>query len=157
MSLEVERKWRVRQPPPAMPAGTAIRQGYLAIGIDEVRVRQKGAKLLLTHKKGEGLVRHETEVGLTEEQFRTLWPATEGRRVEKTRHPIAYGDLTIEVDVYEGTLAGLVVAEVEFPSPDAANDFDVPAWFDEELTGAVGWSNARLALDGIPGEPMEGR
>ena len=124
----------------------------MSIGHDEVRLRQSGMRKKLSVKKGSGLIRQETEVEITEEQFATLWPCTEGRRLEKTRYRLAYQGLTIELDVFAGDLSGLMVAEVEFPDRDAADHFQAPTWFGEELTGTAGWSNASLALDGLPGE-----
>jgi adenylate cyclase len=56
----------------------------------------------------------------------------------------------IEVDVYEGALRGLIVAEVEFDDPWGAESFAVPYWFAQELTGQAAYSNQRLALDGLP-------
>ncbi len=156
MSLEIERKWRVATPgdlPTQLPAGTEIKQGYVAIGPDEVRIRQKGAAKKLTFKQGSGLVRREFEVDLSEAQFATLWPATEGRRVEKVRHAVAYEGHTVEVDVFVGGLDGVIVAEVEFADRAAAEAFRPPAWFADELTGREEWSNARLALDGRPRGP----
>ena len=41
----------------------------------------------------------------------------------------------MEVDVYAGSLEGLVVAEVEFPSRDEAEAFVAPHWLGDELTG----------------------
>ena len=59
----------------------------------------------------------EEEIALDPAAFDRLWPLTEGRRVVKTRHAVTVaGGLVIEVDVYSGDLAGLVVAEVEFPT-----------------------------------------
>jgi adenylate cyclase len=63
----------------------------------------------------------EEEMEIDAERFTRLWPLTEGRRLEKTRYLIpGSGDLTIELDVYSGGLRGLMVAEVEFGSEDAA-------------------------------------
>ena len=104
-----------------------IEQGYLAIGSDgEVRLRRKGERLLLTAKRGSGISRDEAEVELDREAFERLWPLTEGRRLQKRRHVIPHGDLRIEVDVYEGELEGLVVAEIEFSSEDEAGPSSRP-------------------------------
>jgi adenylate cyclase len=54
------------------------------------------------------------------ERFMRLWPLTEGRRLEMSYLIPGSGDLTIELDVYSGGLRGLMVAEVEFGSEDAA-------------------------------------
>jgi adenylate cyclase len=97
------------------------------------------------------MVRSESEIELTSEQFDSLWPATEGRRVEKTRRvwPLEGGPAA-EVDVYAGRLDGLVVVEVEFVSASEAEAFVAPAWFGSEVTDDDRFKNRRLALDGRP-------
>jgi CYTH domain-containing protein len=150
--VEVERKFLVPEPPDL--AGTdsdEIEQGYLAIGAEgEVRLRRKGQKLVLTAKRGSGLSREEGEIELDRESFEGLWPLTEGRRLHKRRHLIPDGDLTIELDVYEGDLAGLLVAEIEFASEDQARQFEPPEWIGEEVTGDERYLNETLATQGRP-------
>ncbi len=138
MGTEIERKFAVATPP------------YLAVGEDEVRLRGKGRRYLLTVKQGRGLTRRELEVDIAAEQFEVLWPGTEGRRVEKTRYALPLGELTAEYDVFEGALAGLRLVEVEFPDEGAARAFQPPTWFGRELTGQPGWSNAEMAQHGRP-------
>ena len=60
--------------------------------------------------------------------------------------------LVIELDVFEGTYAGLVLAEVEFPTVEAAEHFTPPAWFGRDVTFSGGYQNSRLstALQPIP-------
>ncbi len=53
--------------------------------------------------------------------------------------------LTAELDVYHGKLDGLVVAEVEFPTEEAANLFEKPAWFGAEVTYDDRFRNKNLA------------
>ena len=48
------------------------------------------------------------------------------------------------------TLAGLVVAEVEFGSERQSRDFRPPAWLGEEVTGDRRYANQSLALGGDP-------
>ena len=154
MSLEIERKWRVATLPEGLADGVALRQGYLATGASgEVRLRDKGGRLLLTVKRGSGLTRTEVEVDIAPEQFAALWPLTAGARVEKHRHALPCGELCIEVDVFEGDLAGLLLAEVEFSDEAAATSFTPPGWFGTELTGRPGWSNGELACSGLPTAP----
>lgn len=153
--MEVERKWLVREPPPdALAAiGDRIDQGYLLVCADggEVRLRRRGARCYLTTKAGRGLVREELEVELTSDQYAVLWPATEGRRVEKVRRVLeAGGGLVIELDEYAGALTGLLTAEVEFPDVDTANEFDVPSWFGRDVTEDDAYRNQRLATRGLP-------
>jgi len=154
-AVEIERKFLVAEVPgdlgrhPAQP----VRQGYLAIepGGSEVRVRRIGDATVLTVKRGAGRTRVEEEVAIDAAAFDRLWPLTEGRRVEKVRHRVPAGDgLVLEVDVYEGALAGLVVAEVEFASETAADAWAPPAWLGPEVTTDERYKNHRLALDGAP-------
>jgi adenylate cyclase len=150
--MEVERKFLVSEPPNL--DGTEsdeIEQGYLAVGSDgEVRLRRKGENLVLTVKRGSGIARDEAEVQLEEADFDVLWPLTEGRRLRKRRHAIPYGDLGIELDVYEGDLEGLLVAEIEFPSADEAGALVPPDWLGEEVTGDERYLNETLATRGRP-------
>ncbi len=152
MSVEIERKWAVGTPPAVEGPGTPLRQGYVTSdGSTEVRLRDKGGRLLLTVKRGRGLKRSEVEIDLDAAQFDALWPLTAGRRIEKVRHKIPDGSLTIELDIFSGELAPLVLAEVEFPGEDEAHAYRPPAWFEGELTGLEGWSNSDLAQKGVPG------
>lgn len=152
--MEIERKFLVTEPPQALreAPSTAIRQGYITTGSDaEVRLRDADGEFTLTVKSGAGIVREEREVTLGRVQFDALWPATTGRRLEKRRYLLAADRLTYEVDVYEGALAGLVIAEVEFPGLDEAREFAPPGWFGAEVTEDAAYTNASLALRGLSG------
>jgi CYTH domain-containing protein/CHAD domain-containing protein len=156
--LEVERKFLVTELPPELDRfpSELISQGYLAIGEGglEVRLRRRGENTTLTVKKGLGRTRREEEIGLAPEQFRRLWPLTEGRRVEKLRHLIPAEDgLTIELDTYTEELDGLATAEVEFDSEAGADGFEPPQWFGPEVTDDPRYRNARLACNGAPPPP----
>ena len=115
-----------------------------------MRLRRKGERLLLTAKRGSGLSRQEAEVEVDRERFARLWPLTEGRRLHKRRHVLMHGDLKIEVDVYQGDLEGLVVAEIEFATEEDARRFRPPAWLGEEVTGDHRYLNETLATEGAP-------
>lgn len=151
---EVERKFRVREigdVPGSLGEGTRLRQAYLALDGDiEVRVRDQGGTHLLGVKGGRGIQRTEVEAGIGPEEFDELWALAPDRRIDKTRHQVAVGDRTAEVDVYAGALDGLVIVEVEFPTRPDADAFVPPPWFGEELTGDPAWSNAALATSGPP-------
>ncbi len=116
-----------------------------------MRLRRAGGELTLTVKRGSGEVREEVEILLGPGQFSRLWALTEGRRLAKTRHFVPLGDrLRAEVDVYAGSLAGLVTAEVEFESRARSRAFRGRRWMGEEVTGDAGYSNQNLALVGDP-------
>jgi adenylate cyclase len=156
MAEEIERKFLVSEPPSWLAdcPSEEIEQGYLAIAEDgdEVRLRRRGDASLLTVKRGHGERREEEEVEIGDEQFEALWPLTDGRRLRKRRHRVEDPAATIEVDVYDDALAGLVTAEVEFPSEELADRFSPPRWLDEELTGDDRYANQRLAVEGRPAD-----
>jgi CYTH domain-containing protein len=126
----------------------SISQGYLSIDSDgtEVRLRTKSGKLTLGVKSGPSRTRVEEEIELDPRVFESLWPLTDGRRIEKRRFVIrTNGDREIELDVYDGALAGLITAEVEFASEREADEFQPPAWVGTEVTGDARYSNQSLA------------
>jgi CYTH domain-containing protein/CHAD domain-containing protein len=155
MPSEIERKFLLEQLPAELERNPAadIEQGYLAVAKDaEVRVRRHGEGFSLTLKRGGGEEREEIEIALDRRRFEALWEATEGSRLTKRRYLVSLGDrLSAEVDVYFGSLAGLRVAEVEFPSREAAASFQPPDWFGREVTGDRRYANQALATGGIPG------
>ena len=157
VTIEIERKFVLSEIPRSDVLGTgeALRQGYVAEEGDvAVRVRITEQAATLTVKAGAGLSRTEVEVAISLDEAEALWPHTEGRRIDKTRHRVAHddlGDRHADVDVYAGPLTGLCTAEVEFESEDDARAFSPPSWFGREVTGEVGWSNSALARHGVPG------
>jgi CYTH domain-containing protein len=125
-----------------------IEQGYLATESAgrQVRLRKTGNATSLTFKVGRNTHREEREIKLSQKQFAALWPGTAGRRLLKVRYEITWKDLLIELDIYRGRHAGLVVAEVEFPNRASCRRFKAPSWFGREVTGEKRYSNVRLAL-----------
>ncbi|MEO8440515.1 MAG: CYTH domain-containing protein [Spartobacteria bacterium] len=149
--LEIERKFLIEKLPRGLKRfpHKEIAQGYLAIARDRahVRLRRAGRVCTLTFKRGPARAREEREIHLTPAQFATLWPATAGSRLTKTRYCVPFRKLTIEIDIYRGSHAGLMVAEVEFPDAATYHSFLPPAWLGDEVTGSSRYSNVRLARD----------
>ena len=154
--MEIERKFLVPSPPAVDHAARSrIEQAYVAIDPTgtEVRIRRRAADTTLTIKGGRGRSREEEELVIDPDRFARLWDLSGGRTVEKTRYELPTNDgLTIELDVYAGDLEGLVTAEVEFPSADAADRFVPPPWFGMEVTDDDAYKNRRLAVDGRPAD-----
>ena len=150
--LERERKWLVTDVPTALPAGTKLRQGYLASTPDiSLRIRDAGKKgCTLTIKSGSGATRTELEWPIERDVFERLWPLTGTERVSKTRYELPSGEHTIELDVFDEQLDGLVFAEVEFPSQEAMDTYAAPAWFGSDVTDDGRYTNAALARHGRP-------
>jgi CYTH domain-containing protein/CHAD domain-containing protein len=159
--MEIERKFLVREPRPDLGgcASDRIEQGYVALDGDavEVRVRRRGGRATLTVKQGSGLARLEEEIALGRARFERLWELTDGRRLEKVRHLVPVDGATVELDVYGGELAGLLVAEVEFDSERDSDAFRPPDWLGAEVTGDERYANRTLACEGWPTAPPEFR
>ncbi len=151
---EFERKYLIRTIPIDLDQypKEEIAQGYVVVAEDgtEVRVRRKELKFYLTIKSGGTGVRAEREIEINQNQFNELWPTTEGRRIEKVRYKIPYKNKTIELDVYRGSLKGLIVAEVEFLNENDYKNFKPPEWFEEEITERSEYKNQNLARYGLP-------
>lgn len=160
---EIERKFLVdkealseEHPKLDQFASVHIAQGYLLSGPEgSARVRQKGDSFFLTVKVKAGedrTERYEVEPKISKETFDEIWPATEGRRVEKVRYHIPLSDMVeiIELDVFEGDLEGRMLAEVEFRSLDEAKAFQPPAWFGQDVTENPAYTNAAIAENGWP-------
>lgn len=148
MGVEIERRFLVLDPPPFdRLGGSSIEQGYLVFGEGggEVRVRKADERCLLTVKRGFGLSRSELEIELNAAQFEALWPETAGRRLVKRRYAISSTGGILELDVYAGSLSGLHVAEIEFPSEEAARNFVPPAWCQHEITDDPRFRNRNIA------------
>jgi CYTH domain-containing protein len=146
---EIERKFLLKGLPDKLNRSRCyvIDQGYLASepAGRQVRLRRKGTVATLTFKVGRGRQREEREIKLSPKQFYALWPGTTGRRLRKVRCEIPLKNLVVEIDIYQGRHAGLVVAEVEFPDRISCRKFKPPAWFGREVTGEKRYSNVRLA------------
>jgi adenylate cyclase len=146
---EIERKFLLKRVPDKLKRSRCyiIEQGYLASESAgrQVRLRKKGDTVSLTFKVGRGSHREEREIRLSRKQFAALWPATAGRRLRKVRCEVPWKNLVIEIDIYHGRHAGLVVAEVEFPDRLSCRKFKPPSWFGREVTGEKRYSNVRLA------------
>jgi len=149
-TYEIERKFLLARLPDKLPSASekSLRQGYIVTGETEVRLRHDGSQATLTCKQGRGLKRREEEINLSEKQFISLWSLTENRRIEKTRYKIPLQDLIIELDVYHGPHAPLVIAEVEFRDEQQSRSFTPPSYFGPEVTHDARYKNQNLALQG---------
>lgn len=119
-------------------------QGYLNTN-PVVRVRREGDAYVLTYKGGGLMAREEYNLPLNEESFNHLISKADGRIIDKTRYFIPLGKYTIELDVFKGELAPLIMAEVEFESIEEANAFVPPAWFVEDVTNNPEYHNSRMS------------
>lgn len=145
--MEIERKYLIHQLPQSLegyPCRT-IAQGYLNTD-PVIRIRRDNDSYELTYKSNGLLARQEYNLPLTEKAYEHLLPKIDGRLIVKKRYmiPLA-GDLTAELDVFEGNLAPLMLVEVEFPSIEAADSFKAPPWFGEDVTYSGEYHNSNLS------------
>lgn len=151
MAQEIERKflvasdgWRAGAEP-----GQRLEQAYLVQeGDRNLRVRiAGGSEARLTFKVGSGMTRGEFEYPIPIDDGRTLLGRGLGARIEKTRYRVPWKGHVWEVDVFEGALAGLIIAEVELGSEDEMPV--LPEWLGREVTDDTAYTNAALARHGL--------
>jgi CYTH domain-containing protein len=148
--IEIERKFLVKTMPDLSHAQKVyIHQGYITHSNDsvEVRLRQKDEQYFITVKSGSGMVRNEHEISIDQQQFETLWPETEGKRIEKHRWTGRLNEQTFELDIFTGDLKSLVLVEVEFSSAKEADNFEPTDWFGREVTADKRYKNKSLAMN----------
>ena len=145
--MEIERKFLPAKPPEHLERFQKhqIEQGYLCTN-PVVRIRRSDDEYYLTYKSRGMLAHEEYNLPLTAEAYAHLKPKADGRIIEKTRYLIPLDDkLTVELDVFAGDLAPLILAEVEFSSEAEANAFVPPAWLGEDVTFNRRYHNSTMS------------
>lgn len=89
-------------------------------------------------------IRHVTTLYLTREEHRAC-AALPGRRLAKRRHRAQSGGLEWGVDLFEGALAGLVLAEREFDSEAELRAAPPPEFAALEVTDDAAFAGGALA------------
>ena len=147
--MEIERKFLVTRLPENLSdyAYHNIEQAYLCTS-PVVRIRREDDSYYLTYK-GKGLMtREEYNLPLNEQAYAHLLKKADGIILTKTRYLIPLegsNHLTIELDIFEGTYKGLILAEVEFPTEEEALTFTPPQWFGRDVTFSGEYQNSKLA------------
>lgn len=149
--MEIERKFLITKLPKDLEEYPCrhIEQGYLSTN-PVVRIRRDNDKYELTYKSSGLMTRQEYNLPLDQESYAHLVAKVDGRLIRKKRYMIPLssspsGNLTIELDVFLEDLAPLVLAEVEFPTEEAAKAFVPPAWFGEDVTFSGKYHNNHLS------------
>lgn len=144
--MEIERKFLLKELPENLESYPVrhLEQGYLCTA-PVVRIRRDNDKYELTYKGKGCMVREEHNLPLTKEAYEHLREKIDGRLIVKKRYMIPWEKYTIELDVFEGDLAPLTLAEVEFSSEDDAKNFVAPDWFAEDVTFSKLYHNSFLS------------
>jgi len=137
LPIEIERKFLVANDTwkSAAIASRQLRDGLIArFDSGNVRICPEQSKAWLTIKG--------PKTGSTRQEFEYQIPCADadgmprtlcrGPIIEKTRHIVPHHDLMWEVDVHEGVLQGLVLAEVELPYE--GQELVLPSWIGREVT-----------------------
>lgn len=144
--MEIERKYLIRKLPERLEQYPCrqIEQGYLNTD-PVVRIRRTDEQYTLTYKGKGFMVREEYNLPLNRNAFLHLREKIDGILIKKRRYLIPFETYTIELDVFEGALAPLMLAEVEFETEDEANAFVPPSWFGEDVTFSSAYHNSTLS------------
>lgn len=146
MAKEIERKFLVKGNSwRNLASGKPYRQGYLSTVKERtVRVRSVGDKGYITVKG--------PTVGATESEYEYEVPLADANEmldhlcerplIEKIRYRIPAGDVTWEVDEFQGENRGLITAEVELADENQA--ISIPDWIGVEVTGDPRYFNSNL-------------
>lgn len=159
--MEIERKFTVKKIPDDLEKYTChiIEQAYLNTD-PVVRVRKQDEEYYMTYKSKGLFAREEYNLPLNKESYYHLRDKADGNVISKKRYviPISnptfsseYKDdidqisLCVELDIFNAPFAPLVIAEVEFPSEEAANAFLPLDWFDQDVTHDPAYHNSNLS------------
>jgi adenylate cyclase len=133
---EIEKAFLVTIPPADLekyPAKKLVDR-YIPIDMEHpsFRIRQHGDLFILSKKTptGKGIYR-EQNIVITPEEY-TVFEKVPAKIVQKKRY--LYGE-DAQVDVFEGDLKGLIIAEFEFATEAEMNNFVAPKYCGKELTG----------------------
>lgn len=155
--VERERRWLVPTMPDEEPtvvrriedlyiAGTRMRlRRWVPAECGTAEGGPAGTALKLTQKvpsgdRSSGRQGNITNTYLSESEF-AVFDSLPGNRIAKTR--LTFPPLVI--DVFEGALEGLMIAEMEFGSDEAMDAFEPPSWCGAEITADPAYRGSSLA------------
>ncbi len=158
--MEIERKFLVMEDVEEWKEYPSrhIEQGYLCTKGSTLRIRKADDVCYLTLKRNrstEGavagaIINHEVEEEIPLSSYEYLKSKVDGNMVTKTRYYIPYEDHTVELDVFEGVLEGLILAEIEYCDVLDVKSLTLPKWFGPEVSFDKRFRNSYLSqIEGI--------
>lgn len=152
--MEIERKYTLKELPANLDSYPChlIEQAYLNTK-PVVRIRKEDDDYYLTYKGSGMMAREEYNLPLNEESYYHLLEKADGIVITKKRYVLPLSDfqpdnndnLSIELDIFEGKLAPLIIAEIEFPTEEMADTFTPPDIFAEDVTFNPKYHNSNLS------------
>ncbi|MCE9586636.1 AAA family ATPase [Candidatus Uhrbacteria bacterium] len=165
MQIERERRWLVTSLDPKVYRDAPrkhFQQGYFnTVPGESLRVRiieEEPIKLeaKMTHKRGKGQSRPETEVSIPMKAAVELYEYCCSDKLEKTRYFVG----RCEIDVFHGPLKGLMLVEIEYREDEKIEDVPLPDWLEGAVEVTESISNLMLAKlatilgDSTPPKPL---
>ena len=155
MAKEIERKFLVKNTSFKDLAFKIfdIQQGYICKEPERtVRVRIKGDRAFLTLKtKNNGIERDEWEFEIQVSEARKILDKMCNKRIIKSRYLVNHEGMTWEIDEFHDRRQGLIVAEIELPSPTTR--FSLPQFIGKEVSDNPSYYNSclldRTSVDGL--------
>lgn len=149
MAKEIERKFFLQDKSVITSAIAVhhIEQAYLSREpLVRLRIKDKRAFITIKSKSSDGgLSRNEWEYEIPYSDAQEMLSLRQGIILKKKRYLIPYAEHLWEIDIFEGEYEGLQLAEIELKAED--EDFILPSWIGQELTGQSAYYNVTLALD----------
>lgn len=166
--MEIERKFLIPKLPDDLESYPyhRIEQAYLCTN-PVVRIRREDDNFYLTYKGSGMMQREEINMPLTSEGYYHLLLKADGNVISKKRYLIPLDHpqviegtpkppdeytLLIELDIFDKPFAPLSMAEVEFGSVEAAQNFLPPEWFGQDVTYEPKYHNSHMAMTDIEKE-----
>ncbi|MEI6866115.1 CYTH domain-containing protein [Flavicella sp.] len=149
MSIEIERKFLVTNNTFILNSHKKqfIKQGFLNSNKDRtVRIRVLDHQGYITVKgisNKSGTTRFEWEKEISVQEAESLLLLTEQEPIEKFRYLVKNNNLVFEVDIFEGSNKGLIIAEIELSNEN--QKFNKPEWIGAEVTGDIKYYNSSLS------------
>ena len=157
VAVEIERRWLCKSVPRDRIRQTEeITDLYVEgtrLRLREARVSGGGAPMLRLSRKADidAYTRLISSIYLSEEEFGLLARVLPGVRIKKLRHRLQSAPgAELLVDEFQGSLAGLVLAEAAFETADLMAAFAAPDFVLREVTTDAGYTGGHLAGFGIP-------
>ena len=147
--IEKERKFKVKSEKFISLSHKVIniQQGYLSKEnnlVIRIRISDKNAYLCIKGPTSEsGISRFEFEKKISLIEGGELLKLCLPRIIFKKRYLIKYKKQLLEVDVFEGFLKGLILAEIELNSE--SQKVSLPDWVGKEVTGVKSFYNSQLS------------
>lgn len=101
-----------------------------------LRIRKNGEKYEITKKQpiaGDASEQTEETIVLTKEEFDSL-SIVDGKQVRKIRYYYPYKENTLEIDVFQDELKGLILVDAEFDSIAEKAAFEMPDFCIADVT-----------------------